>query len=82
MTRGRSSLTSVAQRVQTEDMTNSAPSASSATGSIDTPIQVERIVVGVDGSHGSQTALRWALREAQLRGVSVHAVFAWQSHQN
>jgi hypothetical protein len=63
-------------------MTNSAPSPSPATGSIDTPVQVERIVVGVDGSHGSQMALQWALREAQLRGVTVHAVFAWQFHPN
>jgi nucleotide-binding universal stress UspA family protein len=63
-------------------MTNSAPSPSSATGSIDTPIEVERIVVGVDGSQGSQMALQWALLEAQLRGVTVHAVFAWQFHPN
>lgn len=36
-----------------------------------------RIVVGVDGSKGSAAALRWALEEAQLRGVGVHAVMAW-----
>ena len=38
-----------------------------------------RIVVGVDGSHGSQAALRWALAQAQLTGATVEAVAAWQS---
>lgn len=38
-----------------------------------------RIVVGVDGSPGSLAALRWALSEASLRGVDVHAVAAWES---
>lgn len=37
-----------------------------------------RIVVGVDGSPGSLAALRWALTEASLRGVNVHAVGAWK----
>jgi len=36
------------------------------------------IVVGADGSLGSTRALRWALREARARGISVRAVFAWQ----
>lgn len=35
------------------------------------------IVVGVDGSPCSVTALRWALTEARLRGVTVRAVLAW-----
>ena len=39
-----------------------------------------RVVVGVDGSAGSLQALHWALREAQLRGASVHAVLAWRFH--
>lgn len=40
--------------------------------------QVTRIVVGVDGSQGSDSALGWALAEARLREVPVHAVLAWQ----
>jgi nucleotide-binding universal stress UspA family protein len=35
------------------------------------------IVVGVDGSDGSLTALRWALREAALRHLAVEAVNGW-----
>jgi nucleotide-binding universal stress UspA family protein len=35
---------------------------------------VRRIVVGVDGSAESAAALRWACREASLRGAEVHAV--------
>ena len=35
---------------------------------------VRRIVVGVDGSAESAAALRWACREAALRGAEVHAV--------
>jgi nucleotide-binding universal stress UspA family protein len=41
--------------------------------------QDRRIVVGVDGSHGARTALRWALTQAQLTGATVEAVAAWQS---
>jgi nucleotide-binding universal stress UspA family protein len=37
---------------------------------------VRRIVVGVDGSAESAAALRWACREAGLRGAEVHAVHA------
>lgn len=37
---------------------------------------VRRIVVGVDGSAESAVALRWAYREASLRGAEVHAVYA------
>lgn len=35
---------------------------------------VRRVVVGVDGSVESVAALRWAVREASLRGAEVHAV--------
>jgi nucleotide-binding universal stress UspA family protein len=35
---------------------------------------VRRIVVGVDGSAECAAALRWACREASLRGAEVHAV--------
>jgi nucleotide-binding universal stress UspA family protein len=35
---------------------------------------VRRIVVGVDGSVESVAALRWACREAPIRGAEVHAV--------
>lgn len=35
---------------------------------------MRRVVVGVDGSAGSVAALRWACREASLRGAEVHAV--------
>lgn len=37
-----------------------------------------RIVVGVHGSAGSLTALRWAAREAELLGAHVHVVRAWE----
>jgi nucleotide-binding universal stress UspA family protein len=36
-----------------------------------------RIVVGVDGSDSSKTALRWAVRQAQLAGSAIEAVIAW-----
>jgi nucleotide-binding universal stress UspA family protein len=36
------------------------------------------IVVGVDGSEASDKALRWALAEAKLRGVSVRAVSVYE----
>ena len=35
------------------------------------------IVVGVDGSDPSRSALRWALAEARLRGARLVAVHAW-----
>jgi nucleotide-binding universal stress UspA family protein len=38
---------------------------------------VGRIVVGVDGSEHSRDALRWAHREARLRGFELAAVLAW-----
>jgi nucleotide-binding universal stress UspA family protein len=37
-----------------------------------------RIVVGVDGSSHSKTALRWAVNEARRVGASVEAISAWQ----
>lgn len=39
------------------------------------------IVVGLDGSIGSLAALNWAVQEARLRGVAVHAIMAWQFPQ-
>ncbi len=38
----------------------------------------ERIVVGVDGSVPSLTALRWAVRQAEATGATLDAVIAWQ----
>ena len=35
------------------------------------------IIVGVDESAGAAAALRWAVREADVRGWSVTAVLAW-----
>jgi nucleotide-binding universal stress UspA family protein len=37
------------------------------------------IVVGVDGSENSLDALRWAVEEARLRGVTLHAVGTFTS---
>lgn len=37
-----------------------------------------RIVVGVDGSPSSVSALRWALGQAELTGAAVEAVNAWE----
>ena len=37
-----------------------------------------KIVVGIDGSAGSDRALRWAFEEAGLRSASVEAICAWQ----
>jgi nucleotide-binding universal stress UspA family protein len=36
------------------------------------------IIVGVDGSEGSRTALRWAARTAAAKGLRIRAVGAWQ----
>ena len=36
-----------------------------------------KLVVGVDGSPGGAKALRWAVAEARLRGVSLQLVHAW-----
>ncbi|MEU7873090.1 universal stress protein [Dactylosporangium sp. NPDC049140] len=37
-----------------------------------------RIVIGVDGSIHSKTALRWAITQARLVGAPVEVVSAWQ----
>jgi nucleotide-binding universal stress UspA family protein len=39
------------------------------------------IVVGVDGSPGSDAALRWALDEARLRNASVRVVHSYETPQ-
>jgi nucleotide-binding universal stress UspA family protein len=36
------------------------------------------IIVGVDGSDGSRTALRWAARTAAAQGAGLRAIAAWQ----
>ena len=41
------------------------------------PVTTRRIVVGIDGSDGAQSALDWAVNEARMRGDSVDAVSAW-----
>jgi nucleotide-binding universal stress UspA family protein len=38
----------------------------------------ERIVVGVDGSETAELAVRWAAREAHLRGATLELVTAWE----
>ncbi len=42
------------------------------------PTERTRIVVGVDGSAGSEAALRWVWSEALLRGVAVLAVSTYE----
>ncbi|MEN9745850.1 MAG: hypothetical protein RL729_322 [Actinomycetota bacterium] len=36
-----------------------------------------KIVVGVDGSEGSQKALHWAIDEAKIRGSAIEIVHTW-----
>lgn len=38
------------------------------------------IVVGVDGSHGADRALRWAVHEAELRDASIEVLHAFVVH--
>lgn len=38
----------------------------------------DQIVVGVDGSDASKTALKWAARLAPSLGATVHAIVAWE----
>jgi nucleotide-binding universal stress UspA family protein len=45
----------------------------------DAPTEPVRILVGVDGSAGSETALRWACNEAALRPATVTALTAWSA---
>jgi|GEM_PF-3971423 len=51
-------------------MERETPRADSAAGT-------SRVVVGVDTSAGSAAALRWALREAELRSVPLTVLTAW-----
>ncbi len=46
--------------------------------SADVTPTANRIVVGVDGSGPSKSALRWAARFAALTGGTIEAVLAWQ----
>ena len=39
---------------------------------------MQKIVVGVDGSEGSQRALQWAIEEAGRRDATVEALHAWE----
>ncbi len=41
-------------------------------------LERQRIVVGVHGSAASLAALRWAVREAGLRGTGLHVVCVWE----
>jgi nucleotide-binding universal stress UspA family protein len=43
-----------------------------------TPGSAGEIVVGVDGSAGSEAALAWALGEARLRGAKLRVLHAYQ----
>jgi nucleotide-binding universal stress UspA family protein len=62
----------------TEEQRRSEPVEVDATDASTPPRGVGRIVVGVDGSAGSLTALAWAVTETRLRGSSLHVVMAWQ----
>jgi nucleotide-binding universal stress UspA family protein len=42
-------------------------------------LPARQIVVGVDGSESSATAVRWAVREARLRQAVVHLVCAYHA---
>ncbi|HEY2983749.1 MAG TPA: universal stress protein [Jatrophihabitantaceae bacterium] len=42
----------------------------------------DRIVVGVDGSEPSKSALRWAARMSAMSGAPIDAVIAWQPPPN
>ena len=37
-----------------------------------------RIVVGVDGSDSSKSALRWAAAQAELTGADIEVVTTWE----
>jgi nucleotide-binding universal stress UspA family protein len=40
--------------------------------------ELDRIVVGVDGSPCSEKALRWAITQARATGAGIEAVATWQ----
>ena len=40
---------------------------------------VQRIVVGIDGSQPSRLALQWAMRQAKLTGATVDAIHVWDT---
>lgn len=42
-------------------------------------VNMEQIIVGVDGSQPSREALRWAAREAQLRQASLQVLMTWHT---
>jgi nucleotide-binding universal stress UspA family protein len=44
----------------------------------DTTDRTHRIVVGVDGSQGSKTALKWAMNQAHMTGATIEAITTWQ----
>jgi nucleotide-binding universal stress UspA family protein len=46
-------------------------------GPSDLPQSAGRIVVGVDGSHPSVGALKWAVEQAELTGSTLEIVIAW-----
>jgi nucleotide-binding universal stress UspA family protein len=48
----------------------------SVTTSLTTP--THRIVVGIDGSSNSITALRWAARQAELTGALLEVLTTWE----
>jgi nucleotide-binding universal stress UspA family protein len=51
----------------------------SAADALPSPVPNDHtIVVGVDGSLGSKSALRWAMTQAQLTGAKVQAITSWQ----
>ena len=54
--------------VTASDLTTSSDSSTAS---------AHRIVVGVDGSSNSLTALRWALDEGDLRHSPVHVLLSW-----
>jgi len=50
------------------------------TGPAADPTTPSRIVIGVDGSESSKTAVRWAHSLARMTGGTLQAVAAWQPY--
>ncbi len=50
--------------------------------SADAATRDNRIVVGVDGSEPSMSALKWAVRMTAVTGASIDALIAWQAPPN